>query len=130
MNSGGEVVAGLGHGAGRADALQEAGGLACGDFLAEAPRDKVAQHSVEPAGHLVPCPAQIPVPVGPHLQHRGMAGRSHLGRRLAQMVQLAVEYDPCPPLDAGSPSKAPAQMAGLRAIIAHHAAMPAPPGGL
>ena len=52
------------------------------------------------------------------------------GPQLAQIVQLAVEHDPCPPLDAGSPSKAPAQMAGLRAIIAHHAAVPAPPGGL
>ena len=51
------------------------------------------------------------------------------GPQLAQMVQLAVEYEPRPPLDAGSPSKAPAQMAGLRAIIAHHAAVPAPPGG-
>ena len=47
------------------------------------------------------------------------------GPQLAQIVQLAVEYDPRPPLDAGSPSKAPAQMAGLRAIIAHHAAVPA-----
>jgi hypothetical protein len=44
-------------------------------------------------------------------------------------VQLAIEYDPRPPLDAGSLSKAPAQMAGLRAIIAHHAAVLAPPGG-
>jgi hypothetical protein len=52
------------------------------------------------------------------------------GPQLAQMVQLAVEYDPRPPLDAGSPSKAPAQMMGLRAIIAHRAAVPAPPGGL
>jgi hypothetical protein len=50
--------------------------------------------------------------------------------QLARIVQLAVEYDPRPPLDAGSPSKAPAQMAGLRAIIAHRAAVPAPPGGL
>ena len=52
------------------------------------------------------------------------------GPQLAQMVERAVEYDPRPPLDAGSPSKAPAQMAGLRAIIAHHAAMPPPLGGL
>jgi hypothetical protein len=46
------------------------------------------------------------------------------GPQLAQIVQFAVEFD------AGSPSKAPAQMVGLRAIIAHHAAVPAPPGGL
>jgi hypothetical protein len=52
------------------------------------------------------------------------------GSQLAQIVQLAVEHDPRPPLDAGSLSKAPAQMMGLRAIIAHHAAVPAPPGGL
>jgi len=45
-------------------------------------------------------------------------------------VQLAVEYDPRPPFDAGSPSKAPGPNGGLRAIIAHHAAVPAPPGGL
>jgi len=38
-----------------------------------------------------------------------LLARAH-GPQLAQMVQLAVEYDPRPPLDAGSPSKAPAQM--------------------
>ena len=58
-----------------------------------------------------------------------LLARAH-GPQLAQMVQLAVEYDPRPPFDAGSPSKAPAQMVGLRAIIAHRAAVPAPPGGL
>ncbi len=68
------------------------------------------------------------VPVGIDMALTLLA-RIH-GPQLAQMVQLAVEYDPRPPLDGGSPSKAPAQMAGLRAIIAHHAAMPAPPGGL
>ena len=54
---------------------------------------------------------------------RTLPARIH-GPQLAQIVQLVVEFD------AGSPSKAPAQMAGLRAIIAHHAAVPAPPGGL
>jgi transcriptional regulator GlxA family with amidase domain len=44
------------------------------------------------------------------------------GPQLAQMVQLGIEYDPRLLFDAESPSKAPAQMAGLRAIIAHHAA--------
>jgi transcriptional regulator GlxA family with amidase domain len=29
------------------------------------------------------------------------------GRDLAQMIQLAIEYDPEPPFDAGSPAKAP-----------------------
>jgi transcriptional regulator GlxA family with amidase domain len=30
-----------------------------------------------------------------------------LGEQMAQMVQLAIEYDPQPPYDAGSPAKAP-----------------------
>ncbi len=51
------------------------------------------------------------VPVGIDMALTLLA-RIH-GPQLAQMVQLAVEYDPCPPLDGGSPSKAPAQMAGL-----------------
>jgi hypothetical protein len=29
------------------------------------------------------------------------------GERLAQILQLAIEYDPAPPFDAGSPDKAP-----------------------
>ena len=28
-------------------------------------------------------------------------------RELAQAIQLSIEYDPQPPFDAGSPSKAP-----------------------
>ena len=32
---------------------------------------------------------------------------------MAQMVQLAIEYDPQPPFDAGSPSKAPADVLSL-----------------
>lgn len=35
------------------------------------------------------------------------------GPQLAQMVQLAVEHDPRPPLDAGSPSKAPGPDGGV-----------------
>ncbi len=36
------------------------------------------------------------------------------GDEVAQAVQLAIEYDPQPPFDAGSPAKAPA---GVRALL-------------
>jgi hypothetical protein len=32
------------------------------------------------------------------------------GPEVAQAIQLAIEYDPQPPFDAGSPQKAPAQI--------------------
>jgi transcriptional regulator GlxA family with amidase domain len=32
------------------------------------------------------------------------------GPELAQMIQLAIEYDPQPPFDAGAPAKAPAEL--------------------
>ena len=32
------------------------------------------------------------------------------GPELAQITQLGIEYDPQPPFDTGSPSKAPAEM--------------------
>lgn len=32
------------------------------------------------------------------------------GRAVAQAIQLGIEYDPQPPLDAGSPTKAPAKV--------------------
>jgi hypothetical protein len=35
------------------------------------------------------------------------------GPAIAQSVQLAIEYDPRPPFDAGSPSKAPADVVEL-----------------
>jgi hypothetical protein len=35
------------------------------------------------------------------------------GSELAQMIQLAIEYDPQPPFDAGSPDKAPAALVEL-----------------
>jgi transcriptional regulator GlxA family with amidase domain len=38
-----------------------------------------------------------------------LLGRLH-GPELAQIVQLGIEYDPQPPFDAGSPSKAPAEI--------------------
>ena len=37
---------------------------------------------------------------------------------MAQAVQLAIEYDPQPPFDAGSPSKAPDEIVELvRAVL-------------
>jgi len=36
-----------------------------------------------------------------------------LGPEMAQVAQLAIEYDPQPPFDAGSPSKAPAELVSL-----------------
>ena len=32
------------------------------------------------------------------------------GERVAQAIQLAIEYDPEPPFDAGSPEKAPPEI--------------------
>jgi hypothetical protein len=40
------------------------------------------------------------------------------GPEMAQAVQLAIEYDPQPPFDAGSPSKAPDEIVALvRAVL-------------
>ena len=42
------------------------------------------------------------------------------GDDVAQAIQLAIEYDPQPPFDAGSPAKAPAQVVELvRAVDGH-----------
>ena len=41
-----------------------------------------------------------------------LLGLSH-GPAVAQAVQLALEYDPQPPYDAGSPAKAPADIGEL-----------------
>jgi hypothetical protein len=35
------------------------------------------------------------------------------GPEIAQMIQLAIEYDPQPPFDAGSPAKAPTALVEL-----------------
>jgi transcriptional regulator GlxA family with amidase domain len=45
-----------------------------------------------------------------------LLGMSH-GPAVAQAVQLALEYDPQPPYDAGSPAKAPADIGEL---VSHH----------
>ena len=44
--------------------------LSCADPLRDTTRDQLTQHRMQPAGHLGPGPAQIPVPLGPYLQHR------------------------------------------------------------
>jgi transcriptional regulator GlxA family with amidase domain len=47
-----------------------------------------------------------------------LVARMH-GPEMAQLVQLGIEYDPQPPFDAGSPSKAPAEIVELaRASLA------------
>jgi cyclohexyl-isocyanide hydratase len=38
-----------------------------------------------------------------------IAEQTH-GRRVAEAIQLAIEYDPAPPFDAGSPDKAPPEV--------------------
>jgi transcriptional regulator GlxA family with amidase domain len=43
------------------------------------------------------------------------------GPEVAQAVQLAIEYDPQPPFDAGSPAKAPAQIVELVTAVANTA---------
>ena len=77
---GGELAAGRVHGPGRRDRVQEPGGVSCGDLLGDAARDQLAQHRVQPAGDLVPGAAQVPVPLGPHLQHRGVIIGADLAR--------------------------------------------------
>jgi transcriptional regulator GlxA family with amidase domain len=47
------------------------------------------------------------------------------GAEMAQMVQLAIEYDPQPPFDAGSPVKAPAALVdAVRELIGEGPALP------
>jgi len=51
------------------------------------------------------------------------------GPELAQGVQLGIEYDPQPPFDAGSPSKAPAEIVEFVRSQLGTLAAPAPPSG-
>ena len=52
------------------------------------------------------------------------------GPDLAQSVHLAIEYDPQPPFDSGSPSKAPAEIVELAAVaLESHAEAGASGGG-
>jgi len=50
------------------------------------------------------------------------------GPAIAQSVQLAIEYDPRPPFDAGSPSKAPADVVELAKAALGVPASAVPPG--
>ena len=58
-------------------ALEDAGGLSCGDLLGHAAGNQLTQQGVEPARDLVLGPAQVPVPPGPYPQHRRMVIRRH-----------------------------------------------------
>ena len=51
------------------------------------------------------------------------------GPELAEGVQLGIEYDPQPPFDAGSPSKAPAEIVEFVRSQLGTLAAPAPPSG-
>jgi hypothetical protein len=44
--------------------------VSCGDLLGDAAGHQLAQHGVQPAGDLGPGAAQVPVALGPYLQHR------------------------------------------------------------
>ncbi|WP_030253229.1 DJ-1/PfpI family protein [Streptomyces violens] len=74
--------------------------------------DRLKEYGVEPTGERV-------VFDGKYVTAAGVSsgidmGLSLLGRlggdELAQTVQLAIEYDPQPPYDSGSPEKAPARI--------------------
>jgi hypothetical protein len=62
--------------------LEDAGGLAGADLLADPAGHQVGQHRVQPARGLVTGPGQVAVPLGPHLQHGGVVLGDHraLGR--------------------------------------------------
>jgi len=68
---------------GRRDLFQDAGGVSCGDLLADAAGEQVAQYRVEPAGDLIAGPRQVAVPLGPLPRYRGYAdtGRGGAGGR-------------------------------------------------
>ncbi len=72
------LAAGLGNGTRRRELIEDTSGLACGDLLADAARNQLAQHRMQAAGDLVAGPGQVPVPLGPHLQHRGVILGPHL----------------------------------------------------
>jgi hypothetical protein len=61
---GGELPAGRGRRPRWRDRLPEPGGLACGDLAGHAAGHQLAQHLVQPAGHLGTHPAQVPVALG------------------------------------------------------------------
>jgi hypothetical protein len=60
---------------------------------------------------------------GPH------PARAHVRPQLAEGVQLAIEYDPQPPFDTGSASKAPAEIVEFVRLQLSTLAVPTPPAG-
>jgi len=67
----------------RRDLAEDPGCAARGDLVRDSAVHQVAEHGVQPAGGLVAGPAQVPVPLGPYLQHRGIVIGPHrrAGRR-------------------------------------------------
>jgi putative intracellular protease/amidase len=74
--------------------------------------EELKRHGVEPTGERV-------VTDGKYVTAAGVSSGTDMGLTLlgriaggdhAQLVQLAAEYDPQPPYDAGSPEKAPAHL--------------------
>ena len=66
----GELAAGCRYRVRRCDRSEDLRGLACGDRLGDAARNQLAQHGMQPADDLGTAAAQVPVPLGPDLQHR------------------------------------------------------------
>jgi hypothetical protein len=73
----GQLPAGRPGSAARLHLVQDPGGLPGRDPLADPAGDQLAQHRVQPADHLVTGPAQVPVPLGPHRQHRRVIIGAH-----------------------------------------------------
>lgn len=77
--------------------------------------DQLPEHGADPAGgrwvedgkYLTAAGVSAGIDMALHLV--GKEG----GPELAQAIQLAIEYDPQPPFDAGSPAKAPAEIVEL-----------------
>ena len=69
---GGELPAGSRDGVGRHDRCQDVRGLTRSDLLGDTAGDQLAQHLVQPAGHLGAGPAQVLVALGPDLEYRGV----------------------------------------------------------
>src|SRR5215472_11736925 len=74
--------------------LEEAGGLAGADLLADPAGHQVAHHRMQPAGGLVAQAGQVTMPLGPHLQHGGVVSAST--GRLAVERSAATATDKAP----------------------------------
>jgi hypothetical protein len=75
---GGELPAGRRHRPCWCDRCQDLPGLACGDLPGDAAGDQLAQHLVQPAGHLGAGLSQVLVALGPPLEHCRMIILPHL----------------------------------------------------